>query len=230
VIKQSTASIIPDFEWDDFNQSSEFDNEFVLLFLDEPEGADAGHNSETMDYEQNLEPHSPRWNDEVYDDAMIMDGTRGRLLSEEESDLSIQEDDDSYIQHDHSDVTDDDSMVIESNTASKTTQPSQIFSRPEVDVVFGRGGHCARNIGHQNYLQERDRLCIEYRDAPDNTTKRLIQMELIQFVYDKGGRFLEIVKRRDANGGIVKRLEIVPIGPRLRKKAAQALREGRMGA
>jgi hypothetical protein len=134
------------------------------------------------------------------------------------------DDDDDDDHHDHKEALHEDAMVDGPNPEP---QPQQVVFLSENDVLFGRGGQCARSTGHQNYLQERNRLCIVHRTAPDNATKRQIQKQLIQFVHDKGGRFLESVKYRDAHDRIIQIWQVVPIGPRLYKKAAQALREGK---
>ena len=144
-------------------------------------------------------------------------------LRYDSSDTEYDYDDDDE-ENDHMLAAHDDTMVDGRNYV---LQPQQVPFLSENDVLFGRGGQCARSIGHQNYLHERNRLCIDYHNASDNTTKRLIQTQLIQSVHDSGGRFLVSVEWRDANDRSIQFWQVVPNGPRLYKKVAQALREGK---
>ena len=96
----------------------------------------------------------------------------------------------------------------------------------ESDVLLGRGGHCARHLGNQFFLRERDRLRRPYRDAYGNVAKRQIQTQLLQSVYDRNGRFLEKIEYHDAHDKIIKYWEVVTDERQIYKKAAQALREG----
>ena len=141
-------------------------------------------------------------------------------LKYESSDTESDGDDDQF---DRMEVARDDEVFDRPNSEPPQLRVSFLS---ENDVVFGRGGHCTHSIGHQRYLQERNRLCTEYQNVTGNAIKRQIQTQLIQFVLDQGGRFLEKIKQRNAHVGIIQGWLVVPNGPQLYKKVAQALREG----
>jgi hypothetical protein len=85
------------------------------------------------------------------------------------------------------------------------------------DVMMGRGEHCAHNTGHQRYLAKRDELGPTYLSSRDNKTKNRIAQQLVDYVYDNGGRFL-------AKDNTCQRYRVVDNDAAL-KKAKQALRE-----
>jgi hypothetical protein len=85
------------------------------------------------------------------------------------------------------------------------------------DVMMGRGEHCAHNTGHQRYLAKRDELGPSYLNSRDNKTKNRIAQQLVDYVYDNGGRFL-------AKDSSCQRYRVVDNDAAL-KKAKQALRE-----
>ena len=151
------------------------------------------------------------------DDVSYMGSLRNEYSDEDHFD----DDDD---QDNHMEVAHGDTMMEEHN---HEPAPQLVLSLLENDVVHGRGGQCATRVGHQQYLQERNRLCTQYRDAAANASKRQIQTRLIQHVYDKGGRFLEKVEYLDVNNRVIQCWQVVQNGQRLYKKVAQALREGR---
>lgn len=94
-----------------------------------------------------------------------------------------------------------------------------------VDVLFGRGGHNAHRIGNQGFLQERNRLCQQYQIASTNSAKRNIQDQLIQFVYNRNGQFLEKLDH-NSNDNSTTRWSVVTNDRKIYRKVAQALREG----
>lgn len=94
-----------------------------------------------------------------------------------------------------------------------------------VDVLFGRGGHNAHRIGNQGFLQERNRLYQQYQIASTNSAKRNIQDQLIQFVYNRNGQFLEKLDH-NANENGTTRWSVVTNDRKIYRKVAQALREG----
>jgi hypothetical protein len=64
------------------------------------------------------------------------------------------------------------------------------FNR-ECDIMMGRGEQNAVNNGHKRYLAKRDELRPRYRASKDNKSRNYIAQQLVDDVYDNGGRFLE---------------------------------------
>jgi hypothetical protein len=88
--------------------------------------------------------------------------------------------------------------------------------------VAGRGGGGSRHQGQQHYLYQRDRLCPLYRDVKANEeTKDRIALQLMNLVYQPGGRFLT---KCDATN-----LMHVISHEHALKRVKQALRENRKG-
>lgn len=85
----------------------------------------------------------------------------------------------------------------------------------EMDVKFGRGGGANNHPGNQRYLEERNRLQPRYFAAMLDHEKTKISIELIDFVYKAGGRFLE---KKNGEWCVVDR-------HKARKKACTALRQ-----
>ncbi len=117
----------------------------------------------------------------------------------------------------HPDTDDEYPMDVETNDMAIIVGQS--------DVLLGRGGHCAHHEGNRLFLQERDRLHRQYRNAHGNVTKRSIQTQLLQYVYNRNGRFLQRMEYHE-NGITWEYWQVVTEARQIYKKAAQALREG----
>jgi hypothetical protein len=62
----------------------------------------------------------------------------------------------------------------------------------ELDVRMGRGGHCTNDPGHQRFLDKKDEMRVAYKNAGTNIQiKGRIAQDLVDWVYDSGGRFLK---------------------------------------
>lgn len=86
----------------------------------------------------------------------------------------------------------------------------------QVDVLSIRGGLASFNPGNQAYLAEARRLNLSgYKTASANE-KRIMNLQLVDFVHSRGGEFL-------LHDNVHGWYEMKP--ERARKKAAQALRE-----
>jgi hypothetical protein len=108
-------------------------------------------------------------------------------------------------------------------------QPCWVDFDPNRDVLKGKGGHGRYYPGNQNYLAERNRLVALYAAAPmgDEDEKARVALQLVQSVYQTGGRF--VIKCHSTNdndfttpGYCVLETAVVV------KKAKQALRDGRL--
>ena len=119
----------------------------------------------------------------------------------------------------HPDTDDEYPMEVEPNDDMTTAIVGQS------DVLLGRGGHCAHHEGNRLFLQERDRLYQQYRIAHGNLIKRSIQTQLLQYVYNRNGRFLQRMEYHE-NDIICEYWQVVTEARQIYKKAAQALREG----
>jgi hypothetical protein len=108
-------------------------------------------------------------------------------------------------------------------------QPCWVDFDPNRDVLKGKGGHGRYYPGNQLYLAERNRLVALYAAAPlgDEDSKARVARQLVQCVYQAGGRFVAKCRRTnndkdDTQGYCV--LETATVV----KKAKQALRDGRL--
>jgi hypothetical protein len=106
-------------------------------------------------------------------------------------------------------------------------QPCWVDFDPHRDVLKGKGGHGRYYPGNQLYLAERNRLVALYAAAPlgDEDSKARVARQLVQCVYQAGGRFVAkctVNDNDDAQGYCV--LETATVV----KKAKQALRDGRL--
>ena len=92
------------------------------------------------------------------------------------------------------------------------------FQVTQFAIFGGRGGRNYHCPFHQAYLDERDRLRVQYLIAKTNAEKRLLQEQLVQWVYFQGGEFY-IRNDRGSYDVMTKKEKL--------KKTAQALREKR---
>ncbi|KAL7426455.1 hypothetical protein ACHAXH_000613 [Discostella pseudostelligera] len=102
-----------------------------------------------------------------------------------------------------------------SSTLDETTTPSTH------DVICGRGGKANTHPGNISFRNEAKKL-REWYDSSSKSEKFTISSYLVDIVRERGGRFL----MRDKN--VPGRWLEAESGD-VRKKASQALREGRVG-
>jgi hypothetical protein len=87
----------------------------------------------------------------------------------------------------------------------------------DVDVLCGRGGRVNHHPGNEVYLKEKDRIQPRYL-AASKDEKTGISQELVDFIHQRGGRFLKLEPGTEDMW-----YEILMIAAR--KKASQTLRE-----
>ena len=88
------------------------------------------------------------------------------------------------------------------------------------DVLFGRGGLSNHHVGNKRYREEADRLKPSY-DRLSKKQKTDMRDKLVNIVKDYGGRFLKYEEKEGMGQWVEVPLNVA------RKKASQALREGR---
>jgi hypothetical protein len=88
------------------------------------------------------------------------------------------------------------------------------------DVLLGRGGHNIKHVGNIDYRAKIEETKPAYRAASKDDKTGIAEL-VVQYVHDKGGRFLE--KETDKDTGVVQWFLVPDITART--KAGQALRE-----
>lgn len=133
-------------------------------------------------------------------------------------------DDSKYLIHPDSPISSSTASIAESVTSlpslSQPVSKSSNEAPSHHDVICGRGGKANTHPGNISFREEARKLRSWY-ESSSKSEKFTISSLLVDLVRERGGRFLK--RDKDASGRWLE-----ADGDDVRKKASQALREGRM--
>ncbi|KAL7530020.1 hypothetical protein ACHAXR_003275 [Thalassiosira sp. AJA248-18] len=119
--------------------------------------------------------------------------------------------------------------ITSSKATISTTAATAATSGPPSpnDVICGRGGKANTHPGNISFRSEAKKLRSWYENS-SKSEKFTISSLLVDFVRERGGRFLKRNPNSNGGGGGGEDWLEIADGGEVRKKASQALREGRM--
>jgi hypothetical protein len=117
--------------------------------------------------------------------------------------------------------TESDSSLPSVSTRSETTIVPEI--RPtDLDVLLGRGGLTNKHAGSQSYLEHVKSRQGEYREMTSKRGKTICSLQIVEWVHNRGGRFLQ-KQSLNSNDGL-QNWSVAP--PRVvQKKVSNCLRQ-----